>query len=84
MTTKLQLIKNSLNTLCLSYFLLIVIRYNITVSIESYKVDMMLESNRLEYKVTNEIDCKFFIKIVRKMEWKMISVWDDYNEFSHC
>lgn len=44
----------------------------------------MWESNRLEYKVTNEIDCKFFIKIVRKMEWKMISVWDDYNEFSHC
>lgn len=45
---------------------------------------MMWESNRLEYKVTDEIDYKLFIKIVRNMEWKMINGWDDYNEFSHC
>ncbi len=37
----------------------------------------MWESNRLECKVTDEIDYKLFIKIVRNMEWKMINGWND-------
>lgn len=44
----------------------------------------MVENNIFKYNVTNELDYKSFIPIVKNMEWKMLNGWDDYNELSHC